>query len=332
MSFAVEYHKEPVSLDEAIYYAVEYAELRHRIFEGHCIVKEISKETKKECHLYNKTHNKTADCCYPEGTHTAINAVAQRPTDQTSKAVDSLEQQSHDDVFKALIQIKDSLQTLANHKGMDNSRVGHLKPHQADIRVDFGSKSGDIILRNCPDRNSDNLCGAEESPTDKKLLPQEVCIPDTGRNVNCLTHLPEEETSSECRTCQLRTDQEQRWRSSDIFQAYSGEVGKDSKDADHEQPDDTRTDVLNSYKNSENSNNVETWFSNFQIGNEFTCQNYTPEQVLGGDDSCKNGAYKQMTSLMLLPRNKLLPCKGEIPPKCLLERLWQIMDGVSEAA
>ena len=130
----------------------------------------------------------------------------------------------------------------------------------------------------------------------------------------------------------MHTDQEQRWKSSDTFQAYSGEAGKDSKDADHEQPDDTRTVDLNSYKNSENSNNVETWVRNFQIGNESICQNYTPEQVLGGDDSCKNAAYKQMTSIILLPRNKLLPCKGEITPKCLLERLWQILDGVSVAA
>ena len=84
MIFAVEYHKEPVSLDEAIYYAVDYAELRRRVLEGHCIDKEISKQRKEECYQYNKTHNKTGDCCYPEGSHTAIKAVVQRPTYQTS--------------------------------------------------------------------------------------------------------------------------------------------------------------------------------------------------------------------------------------------------------
>ena len=325
MRFAVEYHKEPVSLDEAVYYAVEYEELRDRIFEGQFADKAFSNQGWKECNQYDMHHNKTVDCCYQDRPLKTIKAIAQRPTDQTVK---NEEQQSQNEVFKALLQIKDSLHALAN----DRSRDSHWKSHHADTHVGYGCKSGDPSLRNCDDRNSDNLFRAEDSRDDKKLLPQEVCSSDTGRNVNCLTHLPEEGTSSECRTCQLLTDQEQRWRSSDIFQAYSGEVGKDSRDADHEQPDDIRTVVLNSYKNSENSNNVETWVSNFQIGNEFTCQNYTPEQKLGGDDSCKNGAYKQMTSLMLLPRNKLLPCKGEIPPKCLLERLWQILDGVSVAA
>ena len=111
MRFAIEYHKEPVSLDEAVYYAVEYAELRNRIFEGPLADKEISNQGKEECFQCNKTSNKTVECCYPDGPHTTINAVAQKPADQIAKNEDRVRQQNQDEILEVLLQIKDSLQT-----------------------------------------------------------------------------------------------------------------------------------------------------------------------------------------------------------------------------
>ena len=384
MRFTVKYHKEPVSLDEAIYYAVEYAELRRRVFEGHCIDKEISKQRKEECYQYNKTHNKTADCCYPEGSHTAIKAVVQRPTYQTSKAVDSLEHQSHDEVLEVLLQIKDSLQTYANHKCLDNSGDSHWKSHQADTHVCYDCISRDPILGNCPDRNSDNLCTAEESHTDTKLLPQGVCNSDTVRNANCLTSLSEEGARSENRTCRLHTNQEQRW-SSDMFRVSRIEVENDGKDSDYKKrvadqqtklslqenyldPSETiqfvapRVSVVSAgnsrpkeqgpsctiwtsqcasatnldergssfnYRESwsgdtlaadtkgVNSNHAMANFGSSQANKGLTLQNGTQTQTSGGEQSKENDVSKQITYQVLIPRNKLLPCKGEKPPKML---------------
>ena len=182
MRFAVEFYKEPVSLDEAVYHAVEYAELRNRIFEGQLADKEISKQGREECFQYNEISNETIECCYPDGPHTTINAVAQKPADQIAKDEDRVRQQNHDEIFEVLLQIKDSLQTLAKHKGLDNSGDGHLKPHQDDTRVSYCCKSYDHNLGNCPDGKSDNIRRAEESHTDLNLLLQDVCNLETGRN------------------------------------------------------------------------------------------------------------------------------------------------------
>ena len=68
MRFSIEFHKEPSSLDEAVYYAVEYAELRRQIFEGPYADKAYSKQGREECKYY-KTQDIVTDCCNPERLH-----------------------------------------------------------------------------------------------------------------------------------------------------------------------------------------------------------------------------------------------------------------------
>ena len=228
------------------------------------------------------------------------------------------EQQSQNEVFKALLQIKDSLHALAN----DRSRDSHLKSHQADTRVSYGCKSYDHKLGNCPDGKSDNLRRAEESHTVLKLLQQDVCNLETDRNAKSQQSLLGVRTNSEIITCQLHAKQERR-------RSREPSLGK------HQKVENWIADTLtangNSYENCKNGD-AGTLVRNLQTHNNFTCQIPIRKQKLETGCSQVVEASDGITCPVLLSRNKLLPCKGEKPPKSLLDNLRQVFATVSVAA
>ena len=221
-----------------------------------------------------------------------------------------------------LLQIKDSLQTLANHKGLDTSGDGHLKSHQADTLVSYGCKSYDHNLGNCPDGKSDNLRRAEESHSVLKLLQQDVCNLETDRNAKSQQSLLSARANSEIIICRLHAKQERR-RSRELS------LGKHQKVENWVA--DTLTADGNSYENCKNGD-AGTSVRNLQTHNDLTCQIPIRKQNLETGRSQVVEASDGIICPVWLSRNKMLPCKGEKPPKSLFDNLRQVFAPVSVAA
>ena len=131
MRFTVEYHRKPTTLDEAVYHAVEYVELRSRIFEGAFTDKRFNEQRTEECGEYN-TDESAVDCCFQDDSQLDCISVDERSGDQTWKEAPSIAQGHEAEVLNAIIQIKDSLQTLVFHNNLDNFRDDSMKMQQTE--------------------------------------------------------------------------------------------------------------------------------------------------------------------------------------------------------
>ena len=131
MRFAVEYHRKPTTLDEAVYHAVEYVELRSRIFEGAFTDKTFGEQRIEGCGEYN-TDESAVDCCFQDDSQLDCISVDERSEDQTWKEAPSIELGHEAEVLNAIIQIKDSLQTLLFHNNLDHFRDDSMKMRQTE--------------------------------------------------------------------------------------------------------------------------------------------------------------------------------------------------------
>ena len=215
MRFAVEYYKEPTSLDEAVYHAVEFAEIRSRVYRDTFLDKTFSKHGREGNF---ETYEDNVDRNYREG-YSKENVAVQKLTDQTTNGLDMLGQQSQADVFEMLLQLKESLQTLVYQKGAKQLEEGCMKPRQTDICVCYGCNSQGHIIKNCPDRRKDSYRKSEERKSckirrgsgivqstevggcsDTKVSQQDEFSPDVGRESTSPQILSVVEDSTENRT------------------------------------------------------------------------------------------------------------------------------------
>ena len=197
-----------------------------------------------------------------------------------------------------------------------------MKSHQADTHVSYGCKSYDHNLGNCPDGKSDNLRRTEESHTVLKLLQRDVCNLETDRNAKSQQSLLSARANFEIITRRLHAKQERR-KSREPSVGKQQEVGNRIADM--------LTAEGNSYENYDNGD-AGTSVRNLQTHNYFTCQIPIRKQKLETGCSQVVEASDGITCPVLFSRNKMLPCKGEKPPKSFLDNLGQVFATVSVAA
>ena len=142
MRFAVEFHKNPTSLDDAVYHAVEYAELKNRIFTGQHVNSTFRKQEKTTKSSNSDMLDENFDHSYAKENHINENPGAKMLECQSSNT-DNLKQEI---LTEALLQVRDLLHAMDSHCKLGKLEDGHLKQQHTEA-PDISLKGNDVVQK-----------------------------------------------------------------------------------------------------------------------------------------------------------------------------------------